>query len=64
MMLPFLAEYADFSGDTRIYADIENQIENIVRIMRDEKSGLYKHGYDESRTMHWADSQTGLSGEF
>ncbi len=64
MVLPFLAEYADFSGDTRIYADIENQIENIIRIMRDEKSGLYKHGYDESRTMHWADSQTGLSGEF
>ena len=32
--------------------------------MRDEKTGLYYHGYDESRQMYWADPVTGCSPNF
>jgi unsaturated rhamnogalacturonyl hydrolase len=31
--------------------------------MRDERTGLLRHGWDESRKMPWADQQTGLSPE-
>jgi unsaturated rhamnogalacturonyl hydrolase len=32
--------------------------------MRDEETGLFYHGYDESRQMFWADKATGLSKNF
>ena len=32
--------------------------------MRDEETGLYYHGYDESREMYWADKETGCSPNF
>lgn len=64
MALPFMAEYAAVCGNSDIYDDIKRQIKNIVLIMRDAASGLYYHGYDETRSMLWADSETGRSGEF
>ncbi len=64
MALPFLAEYADCSHNPQLLDDVRMQIENIANIMRDSKTGLYFHAYDESRSMKWADSETGLSHEF
>jgi unsaturated rhamnogalacturonyl hydrolase len=32
--------------------------------MRDPQTGLYYHGWDESRDQRWADSTTGLSKNF
>lgn len=64
MALPFMAEYADISGNYEVYDDIFRQLENVRSIMRDRKTGLYFHGYDESRSQYWADSETGLSAEF
>jgi unsaturated rhamnogalacturonyl hydrolase len=32
--------------------------------MRDPETGLYYHGYDESREMYWADPETGCSPNF
>lgn len=64
MALPFMAEYAEFSGNPRIYDDIYSQLENVRRLMRDPETGLYFHGYDETRSQCWADPQTGLSPEF
>lgn len=64
MALPFLAEYAVFSNKYSILTDIENQVLNIIRIMRDSSTGLYKHAYDESHSMFWSNRQTGLSSEF
>ncbi len=32
--------------------------------MRDKKTGLYYHAYDESRQMYWCDKETGLSKNF
>ncbi len=64
MAMPFMAEYSELYGDTSVYCDIYIQLENVHRIMRDEKTGLYFHGYDETRSQYWADSVTGLSSEF
>ncbi len=60
MSLPFLAE----SGGNAEAEDVQRQLENIRRLMRDDATGLYYHGYDETHTMIWADRVTGLSPEF
>jgi unsaturated rhamnogalacturonyl hydrolase len=44
--------------------DSYKQFMNIKKHMRDEKTGLYYHGYDESRQMYWADPETGCSPNF
>ncbi len=64
MSLPFMAEYAKLTGDGSIAADISLQLGNIREKMRDRDSGLYHHGYDESRREAWADKDTGLSQEY
>lgn len=37
---------------------------NVVKNMRDPKTGLYYHAYDSSREMFWCDKVTGLSQNF
>ncbi len=64
MALPFMAEYAEFSGDKSVYDDIYRQLENVCQIMRDEKTGLYFHGYDEPHSQYWADSEPGFRLNF
>lgn len=64
MALPFLAEYAILHDRKSIISDIIRQLRNIDRIMRDKSTGLYYHGFDETRSMNWTDGKTGLSGEF
>lgn len=63
MAQPFYALYErDFgAGD---YADILRQIETVRARMYDEKKGLYYHGYDASRSIFWADPETGCSKNF
>ncbi len=60
MAQPFAALYEKYfgSGD---YADIVRQVEIVRARMRDEKTGLYYHGYDASKTAFWCDKETGLS---
>ncbi len=64
MIMPFYAEYEVRYNNCRNIDDIISQFENIEKIMRDAKTGLYYHGYDESRKMNWADKKTGLSSCF
>lgn len=64
MALPFMAEYGIEKNKPELLSDIRMQLENVRDIMRDRITGLYFHGYDESRTMEWADPKTGLSHEF
>lgn len=64
MTFPFYAEYEVRYNDCKNIDDIKMQFENAEKYMRDEKTGLYYHGYDESRKMYWADSKTGLSSCF
>jgi unsaturated rhamnogalacturonyl hydrolase len=61
---PFLAEYGKTFGDTTAFNDVAHQILLVARHTRDARTGLYYHGWDESRTQIWADSLTGLSPNF
>lgn len=46
------------------YSDVVNQIENVNKYMQDEATGLYFHGLDCSKSIFWADKETGLSKNF
>jgi unsaturated rhamnogalacturonyl hydrolase len=63
MAEPFMAGYArEFAvaGGSDAAAD---QLLMMSEHMREPKTGLLHHGWDESRQMAWADKQTGLSPE-
>ena len=47
-----------------IYDDIFHQFANVVKYMRDPKTGLYYHGYDASKKAFWCNKETGLSQNF
>ena len=63
MAQPFAALYEKHFGASD-YSDIARQVETVRARMRDEKTGLYFHGYDASKTAFWCDQETGLSGSF
>ncbi len=64
MSMPFMAEYACRYSEGELIADITSQLKNIRNIMHDKTTGLYFHGYDETKSMIWADKETGLSPNF
>ena len=64
MASPFLAQYAQVFGDTAAFDEVAHQILLIARHTRDARTGLFYHGWDESKTQIWADSLTGLSPHF
>lgn len=64
MALPFLASYGIIANDVMIVDDAVNQIFTVRKYMRDETTGLYYHGYNETKDMLWADKKTGLSSQF
>ena len=59
MAQPFYMEYETRFNKMQGCIDSYKQFMNIKKHMRDEKTGLYYHGYDESRQMYWADHETG-----
>jgi len=58
---PLSVMYSDRFGDERLRERAINQIIIMDDHMRDEKTGLYFHGWDPSKEMGWADPETGLS---
>ena len=46
------------------YSDVVKQIENVNKYMQNGESGLYYHGLDCSKTIFWADKESGLSKNF
>ena len=64
MAQPFYMEYETRYNKMQGCIDSYKQFMNIEKHMRDEKTGLYYHGYDESRQMYWADPVTGCSPNF
>jgi len=64
MAMPFYMQYETKYHAMRNYYDIYTQFMNVRKLMRDETTGLYYHGCDESRTMDWADKKTGCSPSF
>lgn len=47
-----------------LVADVLNQFTVVYEHMRDPRSGLLYHGWDESRSERWSDPKTGLSENF
>lgn len=64
MALPFYAEYETKFHGMENYNDIFKQFKNVKEFMYSEEFGLYYHGYDETKTMNWANKETGLSENF
>ncbi|MCH5288626.1 MAG: glycoside hydrolase family 88 protein [Treponema sp.] len=64
MGLPYYMEYETLFNGGKNIGDIYRQFRTVREKMRDEKTGLYYHGYDSSRTAFWADKETGLSKNF
>jgi unsaturated rhamnogalacturonyl hydrolase len=63
MAEPFRAAYAATFQEPGDFDDIAKQLLLMDEHMRDPKTGLMKHGWDESKEMAWADKTTGLSPE-
>jgi unsaturated rhamnogalacturonyl hydrolase len=63
MAEPFYAEYASMSHRPEKFTDITHQFALVAENMRDAKTGLLYHGWDESKEQRWADKKTGLSPE-
>ena len=64
MAEPFYAEYASTFNHPEAFKDIAYQFKLIHQHVRDSKTGLLYHGWDESKQERWANKQTGLSSEF
>lgn len=64
MAQPFYMEYETTFNSCKNVDDIYNQFFNVEKIMKDPETGLYYHGYDSSKSIFWADRQTGLSQNF
>lgn len=61
---PFYAEYAATFNEPADFDDIANQFVWMERHVRDDKTGLLYHAWDESKKMAWADKTTGKSSQF
>ncbi len=61
---PFYMQYEVEYNDCKNCMDSYNQFINVYNKMRDPKTGLYYHGFDESKEIFWADKETGLSKNF
>ncbi|MDR3735985.1 MAG: glycoside hydrolase family 88 protein, partial [Acidobacteriaceae bacterium] len=64
MAEPFYAQYAREFQQTKDFDDIALQFTLSEKYLRDAKTGLLYHGWDESKKERWADPATGLSKEF
>ena len=65
MALPFYAEYTSRYGPKEqkdsLFADIVHQFTAGAENTFDPATGLFRHAWDESKSMFWCDPQTGLS---
>ncbi|WP_070001040.1 glycoside hydrolase family 88/105 protein [Cellulosilyticum sp. I15G10I2] len=64
MAQPFYMEYEIKFNNKANCEDIYSQFINVEKLMKDQKTGLYYHGYDSSRDIFWCDKETGLSQNF
>ncbi|NUO79993.1 glycoside hydrolase family 88 protein [candidate division KSB1 bacterium] len=61
---PFYAEFAKIFERPEAFNDIANQIIFVANHTHDPNTGLFYHGWDESRQQRWADPVTGCSANF
>lgn len=60
----FLAAFASRFGNEQDFDDIAMQFLKSYPHLKDEKTGLLYHAYDESKSMYWCDPNTGVSPHF
>jgi unsaturated rhamnogalacturonyl hydrolase len=58
---PFYVLYSSMFHDTAAFDDIANQFLLIAKHTYDKKTGLYFHGWDESKQQQWSNKVTGSS---
>ncbi|HUW92082.1 MAG TPA: glycoside hydrolase family 88 protein [Bacteroidales bacterium] len=59
MGAPFYAEYAARHNQPEIFEDVINQFRLVAKHTYDPATGLYRHAWDASGEMPWADTLTG-----
>ena len=64
MASPFLAKFAAVFGEPAALDDAVKQVLLAEKHLRDWKTGLLYHGWDESKKERWANPTTGLSSQF
>jgi unsaturated rhamnogalacturonyl hydrolase len=61
MAQPFRCAYAPLAERPDIFDDVTRQFAHVRRTMRDASTGLYYHGWDDSRAERWSNRETGCS---
>ncbi len=64
MAAPFYAQYGKVFNEPADFDDAAKQILLVGEHTYDPKTGLFYHGWDESKTQFWANKETGLSANF
>ena len=64
MAEPFYSWYAVEAKENGDFDDVINQFVFMAEHARDSKTGLFYHGWDESRQQRWANPATGCSPNF
>ena len=64
MAQPFFMRYTMRYGAGADCIDSLQQFARVREHLRDAQTGLYYHGYDESRSIFWANPETGCSQNF
>lgn len=64
MAQPFYMEIESKFGKKEGYKDITQQFKEVRLHMFNKEKGLYYHGYDSSKTIFWADPESGCSQNF
>lgn len=64
MAQPFRAQWALRTGYLKEFDDILGQMTTVSETLKDNRTGLLYHAYDESRGQRWSDPNTGLSPHF
>ena len=64
MAQPFYMEYETKFDNREKYGDIVSQFENVQKYLLNSEKMLCYHAYDESKSMFWADKETGCSANF
>jgi rhamnogalacturonyl hydrolase YesR len=64
MAAPFMAELAVTFSEPALFDDVVKQVLLMEQHLRDPKTGLLYHGWDESKRQRWANPATGTSAQF
>jgi unsaturated rhamnogalacturonyl hydrolase len=64
MAAPFLARFASVFGEPAALDDAVTEVLLAEKHLRDAKTGLLYHGWDEQKKERWSDAATGRSSQF